>query len=99
MTDFLDKKRREISDQIKQLDAQLEGLNPLIKERERLNAAKSALDGLNAPTPSRAPARQQGPGRPRRSKTNSTVASPTSALATKAKGRKRRAGRLMGAKT
>jgi hypothetical protein len=96
VTDFLDKKRREISDRIKQLDVQLEGLEPLIKEQERLKAAKSALDGLNAPTPSRAAARQRGRGRPRRSNTSSTVASPTSTLATKAKGRKRRAGRRKG---
>jgi hypothetical protein len=99
VTDFLDKKRREISDRIKQLDVQLEGLEPLIKEQERLKAAKSVLDGLNALTPSRAAARQRGPGRLRKSKTSSTVASPTSTLATKAKGRKRRkrrTGRLKG---
>ena len=70
MNDFLDKKRREISDRIKQLDKQLEGLEPVINEQERLKAAKSALDGLNAPTPSRVPARQRGPGRPRGSKTS-----------------------------
>ena len=96
MTDFLDKKRREISDRIKQLDVQLEGLEPLIKEQERLKAAKSALEGLKASTPSRAAARQRGPGRQRRSKTSSTVASSTSTPATKAKGRKRRAGRRKG---
>jgi hypothetical protein len=96
VTDFLDKKRREISNRIKQLDVQLEGLEPLIKEQERLKAAESALDGLNASTPSRAAARQRGPGRPRRSKTSSPVAYPTSTPATKAKGRKRRAGRRKG---
>jgi hypothetical protein len=96
VTDFLDKKRREISDRIKQLDVQLEGLEPLIKEQERLKAAKSALDGLKASTPSRAAARQRGPDRPRRSNTSSTVASSTSTPATKAKGRKRRAGRRKG---
>jgi hypothetical protein len=96
VTDFLDKKRREISTRIKQLDVQLEGLEPLIKEQERLKAAESALDGLNASTPSRAAARQRGPSRPRRSKTSSTVASLTSTPATKAKGRKRRAGRRKG---
>ena len=95
MTDFLDKKRREISDRIKQLDVQLEGLEPLVKEQGRLKAAKSALEGLKASTPSRAAARQRGPGRQRRSKTSS-VASSTSTPATKAKGRKRRAGRRKG---
>lgn len=96
MTDFLDKKRREISNRIKQLDVQLAGLEPLIKEQERLKAAESALEGLNASTPSRAAARKRRPSRPRRSKTSSTVASPTSTPATKAKGRKRRAGRRKG---
>jgi hypothetical protein len=96
VTDFLDKKRREISDRIKQLDVQLEGLEPLIKEQERLKAAKSALDRLKASTPSSAAARQRGPDRPRTSKTSSTVPSPTSTPATRAKGRKRRAGRRTG---
>ena len=43
MTDFLDEKRREIAERLKEL-------RPLVAEYERLEAAAAALDGLAAPT-------------------------------------------------
>lgn len=58
MTEFLDTKRREIADRLKEL-------KPLVEEFARLEAAAAALDTVNgrAATPS-APARR-GRGRPR----------------------------------
>ncbi|HEV2769143.1 MAG TPA: hypothetical protein VGV40_03040 [Solirubrobacteraceae bacterium] len=40
MTDFLDDKKREINDRLKEL-------KPLVDEFHRLEAAKAALDGMN----------------------------------------------------
>ena len=66
MTDFLDVKRREISDRLKEL-------KPAVDEYGRLQAAASALAKLGGPTPvAAAPTaatvaapRRRGPGRPR----------------------------------
>jgi len=41
MTDFLDDKKREINDRLKEL-------KPLVDEYQRLGAAKAALDGVGA---------------------------------------------------
>lgn len=41
MTDFLDDKKREINDRLKEL-------KPLVDEYQRLEAAKAALDGVGA---------------------------------------------------
>ena len=57
MTDFLDVKRKEISDRLKEL-------RPLVEEYHRLEAASQALDGVGGSTPAR-----RGPGRPRGSST------------------------------
>jgi sugar-specific transcriptional regulator TrmB len=43
MTDFLDDKKREINDRLKEL-------KPLVDEYQRLVAAKAALDGVGADT-------------------------------------------------
>ncbi|HZL48269.1 MAG TPA: hypothetical protein VFC30_04560 [Solirubrobacteraceae bacterium] len=61
MTDFLDVKRREITDRLKELA-------PLVDEYRRLEAAASALDGVGASSTSSATTaapRRRGPGRPR----------------------------------
>ena len=63
MTDFLDVKRREITDRLKELA-------PLVDEYRRLEAAASALDGVGASSTSTTAAataapRRRGPGRPR----------------------------------
>ena len=60
MTDFLDEKRREITDRLKEL-------KPLVDEYGRLEAAASALAGVrgSAPAARHAAPRRRGPGRPR----------------------------------
>jgi hypothetical protein len=98
VTDFLDVKRREISDRLKEI-------KPLVEEYSRLEAAASALAGLGGSAPATAAARRKkGPGRPRGSvnraskataastPTASTPAASTPAASTKAKA-KPKAGR------
>jgi hypothetical protein len=94
VTDFLDQKRQEISNRLKEL-------KPLVDEFNRLEAAASALAGVGGSSGAGAAAaapRRRGPGRPRGSR------SKTAAVATKARkpGRppaKRRAGRRKGSGT
>jgi len=93
VTDFLDVKRREISDRLKEL-------KPLVDEYSRLEAAASALAGVGgSATAVAAPRRKKGPGRPRGSVNRaskataaSTPATSTPAASTKAKA-KAKAGR------
>jgi hypothetical protein len=95
VTDFLDEKRREITDRLAEL-------KPLVEEYSRLEAAASALAGVGGSTvASAAPAtRRRGPGRPRGSVNRASAAAPAAAPA-KAKGKatKRRAGRRKGSGT
>ena len=96
MTDFLDEKRREITDRLKEL-------KPLVDEYSRLEAAASALAGVRGSssgggTTTAAP-RRRGPGRPRGSRTSTATAT---AKATRKPGRpagRRRAGRRKGSGT
>jgi hypothetical protein len=96
-TDFLDEKRKEITDRLAEL-------KPLADEHQRLEAAAEALDGIGgrpsaAPAwySSRASARRRRPGRPRGSKTGASAAAATKASGSKAAGAKRRrAGRRKG---
>jgi hypothetical protein len=89
VTDFLDEKRKEIADRLKEL-------KPYVDEYTRLEAAAGALAGVGgAPAgTTRTAKRKRGPGRPR------GAASKTTATARKA-GRpaKRRAGRRKGSGT
>ena len=55
MADFLDEKRREIADRLREL-------KPLVEEYHRLEAAAAALEGVKPSAPAR-----RGPGRPRKS--------------------------------
>ena len=96
-TDFLDEKRKEISDRLAQL-------KPLADEYQRLEAAAEALDGI-AGRPSAAPAgyssgasaRRRRPGRPRGSRTGASAAAAPKASRSKAAGAtRRRAGRRKG---
>jgi hypothetical protein len=109
VNDFLDEKRREITDRLKEL-------KPLVDEFSRLEAAASALTGVIGSAASDAGAavtRRRGPGRPRGSSTRkkavktkarakatakAAVAAPK---ATRKAGRpaKRRAGRRKGSGT
>jgi hypothetical protein len=99
VTDFLDEKRREITDRLKEL-------KPAVDEYNRLEAAASALAGVGGSSPagsspaSAAP-RRRGPGRPRgsvnRKKATTAVAKPA-----RKRGRppgRRRAGRRKGSGT
>lgn len=98
MTDFLDEKRREISERLKEL-------KPLVDEYTRLEAAASALSGLGgatpAPTASKATRRRKkGPGRPRGSAGRATARTAAAKPARKpARATKRRAGRRKGSGT
>jgi hypothetical protein len=102
VTDFLDEKRREITDRLKEL-------KPLVDEYSRLEAAASALAGVggssastSTPSPSATATttRRRGPGRPRGS-----GRARAAAKAKPAAGRKpgrpagRRAGRRKGSGT
>ena len=97
MTDFLDDKRREISDRMREL-------KPAVDEYNRLEAAASALAGVRGSGAASATPRRRGPGRPRGSRTRAKAAG-AAATATKARrkpGRppgKRRAGRRKGSGT
>ena len=100
MTDFLDEKRQEITNRLKEL-------KPLVDEYSRLEAAASALAGVGGSTSSgastaAAPAvtRRRGPGRPRGSASRAS-ATPAAPRAARKPGRpaKRRAGRRKGSGT
>lgn len=97
MPDFLDEKRREISDRLREL-------RPAVEESNRLEAAAAALAGVRgSSTSAPAPARRRGPGRPRGSSTRSKAASARGATKARRKpGRpagRRRAGRRKGSGT
>ena len=96
MTDFLDEKRREITDRLKEL-------KPLVDEYSRLEAAASALAGVGGSSAASSNAtastttRRRGPGRPRGSGRARASAKP----AARKPGRPaaRRAGRRKGSGT
>lgn len=97
MPDFLDDKRREITDRLKEL-------KPLVDEFNRLEAASSALAGVGGSSSSTGTAtttRRRGPGRPRGSRTKAKAATATGTRAARKPGRpaKRRAGRRKGSGT
>ncbi|MGO8906834.1 MAG: hypothetical protein ACLQMH_14625 [Solirubrobacteraceae bacterium] len=105
MTDFLDEKRREITERLKQL-------KPLVDEFNRLEAAAAALAdalGSTASDAAGAVVHRRAPGRPRRASSRRKAAKATAtATATEAApkaarkaGRpaKRRAGRRKGSGT
>jgi hypothetical protein len=90
VTDFLDEKRKEITDRLSEL-------KPLVDEYHRLEKAAGALAGVggSSSTTSRTSARKRGPGRPR------GAASKVATKTTRKAGRpaKRRAGRRKGSGT
>jgi len=94
VTDFLDEKRKEITDRLKEL-------KPLVDEYHRLEAAASALAGVGG-SAVRAAADlatgKRGPGRPRRSTAAKKPAAKAARKPAKA-GAKRRAGRRKGSGT
>jgi hypothetical protein len=88
VTDFLDEKRREITDRLNEL-------KPLVEEYSRLEAAASALAGVSGGGATTTTGRRRGPGRPRgsagRTSANGRKAAPAKAG--------RRAGRRKGSGT
>jgi len=89
VTDFLDEKRKEITDRLKEL-------KPLVDEYHRLEAAAGALAGVGASAVASArSAVKRGPGRPR-----GATSKATTKTTRKARGpAKRRAGRRKGSGT
>jgi hypothetical protein len=97
VTDFLDEKRREITDRLKEL-------KPQVDEYNRLEAAASALAGVGVSTgggTSTAAPRRRGPGRPPGSVNRTSTATSASKTGRKKVGRPpgRRAGRRKGSGT
>jgi hypothetical protein len=97
VTDFLDEKRREITDRLKEL-------KPAVDEYARLEAAASALAGVRgsaSATGATAAPRRRGPGRPPGS-VNRTATAAVPAKPKRKPGRppgRRRAGRRKGSGT
>jgi hypothetical protein len=101
VTDFLDEKRQEITNRLKEL-------KPLVDEYTRLEAAASALAGVGgstSPSSATVTTRRRGPGRPKGSSTRKKAATARATVAApKAAGKpgrpaKRRAGRRKGSGT
>jgi hypothetical protein len=101
VTDFLDEKRQEITNRLKEL-------KPLVDEYSRLEAAASALAGVGGSTSSSSSTpttRRRGPGRPKGSGTRKKAATATATVAAPKAARKpgrpakRRAGRRKGSGT
>jgi hypothetical protein len=95
VTDFLDEKRREITERLKEL-------KPLVEEYSRLEAAAAALEGVGGSPRAKGAtaARRRGPGRPRGSagRTTKTAAKAPAKARAKRAG-KGRAGRRKGSGT
>ncbi len=98
MTDFLDEKRKQITDRLGKL-------KPLVEEYQRLEAATAALDGIPASPnggPATSPRSTRGrrrPGRRRGSRATATALASTSASPKPASAKpaaKRRRGRRKG---
>jgi hypothetical protein len=93
VTDFLDEKRKEIADRLKEL-------KPAVDEYNRLEAAASALEGVGgtaatATATATAP-RRRGPGRPRGSVSRKGAAAAAPAKAGRKKAGRPKAGRPAG---
>jgi hypothetical protein len=87
VTDFLDEKRREITDRLNEL-------KPLVEEYTRLETAAAALAGVRGSSGAKAAGRR-GPGRPR----GSSGAAKAATKAKPARKGARRAGRRKGSGT
>lgn len=101
MNDFLDEKRREISERLKKLQ-------PAVDEFRRLEAAAAALAGVGGSARASSPStakkgRRKGPGRPRgsaaKARATRATATATAKATAKRKPGRRRAGRRKGSGT
>ncbi len=100
MTDFLDEKRKEITDRLKELE-------PVVNEYSHLTAAASALDKIGGSTSAASTTaasattatRRRGPGRPRGSVNRASKAAPAATTAaTPVKAARKKPGRPPGRK-
>ena len=96
MNDFLEEKRREIANRLKEL-------KPAVDEYNRLESAASALAGVRGSASTASPTRRRRPGRPKGSVNRSKAATRTTKKTTKKTRRKpgrppgkRRVGRRKG---
>jgi hypothetical protein len=96
VNDFLEEKRREIANRLKEL-------KPAVDEYNRLESAASALAGVRGSASAASTTRRRGPGRPKGSVTRSKAATRTTKKTTKKTRRKpgrppgkRRVGRRKG---
>jgi hypothetical protein len=100
VTDFLDEKRQEITDRLKELA-------PLVDEYRRLESAAAALDGVggrsrggSASAATASAPRRRGPGRPRgssnRKKATTSTTSSAASTASPAKATRKKVGRPPG---
>jgi len=96
VTDFLEEKRREIANRLKEL-------KPAVDEYNRLESAASALAGVRGSASTASTTRRRGPGRPKGSVNRSKAATRTTTRTTKKTRRKpgrppgkRRVGRRKG---
>jgi hypothetical protein len=93
VTDFLDEKRQEIAERLKEL-------KPAVDEYTRLQAAAAALQGVGGTAASTATAtaapRRRGPGRPRGSVSRKKATTTATATAAPAKAAAKKAGRPAG---
>jgi hypothetical protein len=90
--DFLDSKRREITERLKEL-------KPAVDEYNRLEAAASALAGVRGSASTSTPTRRRGPGRPRGSGKRKKATTTAAKKATRKTTGRRRAGRRKGSGT
>jgi hypothetical protein len=90
VTDFLDQKRQEIAERLKEL-------KPAVDEYTRLEAAAAALQGVGGTAAGTATAtaapRRRGPGRPRGSVSRKKATTAATATAAPAKAAAKKAGR------
>ena len=92
MTDFLDQKRKEITERLSEL-------KPAVEEYGRLEAAASALAGVGGSASATTAPRRRAPGRPRGSLSRASKAGPAAATAdTPVKAPRKKPGRPRGRK-
>ena len=89
MTDFLEEKRREIANRLKEL-------KPAVDEYNRLESAASALAGVRGSASTASPTRRRRPGRPKGSVNRSKAATRTTRTTRTTKKPRRKPGRPPG---
>jgi ribosomal protein S25 len=89
VNDFLDEKRKEITERLREL-------KPAVDEYNRLEAAASALAKVRGSASASATPKRRGPGRPRGSGTRAKAPATATATKAKAKAKRKKPGRPPG---